>query len=826
MTDLIHELERSDRRGRWSIAIAWLLSIALLASSWVGLFSFLAVNAAADSWGDLDDKYLPEIDATSLAFPDLSRTSRVYAANGTLLAELHDGRASEPIQFEDMPDAMVYAMLAAEDKTFFEHEGINFGAIGKAFLDNLTSDSQRGGSTITQQVVKKNFVGDEISYKRKIKEAITAIELERRYEKAQILEFYLNSIYLGWNAWGVQAAAQEYFDKDLSQLSVSEAAAIAVFARNPSFYDARANEDRVIARRNDVIREMLESNFITEQIAAKATAAPLGVVPYTKEIDIFEHVVAEVKRQLLHSPEFAFLGATSDERKIRIFGCPADDVTCEGGGGLDIYTTIDVYLQKKATDLLREWVPTPDDPEVKAPTGAIASVDTATGAVLVMASGLEFEVEQFDLAVQGQRNPGSSFKPITLLAALENGTSLRSLWNATSPQEIECPYVCSANGNIWTVRGGLSTPGLLSLEEATYRSKNVVYAQIAIETGPESIVDAARRMGITSPLHPVPSLTLGTSAVTPLEMASAYTTFATNGLRADSFLVASIISRDGELDWDHQTIHQQIFNPALVAAARRPMTRVPTGSGTAGGADLGTGRPQAGKTGTHQGNTEAWFVGYVAQMSTSVWIGFPDAQIPLKNVTINGTELSSVFGGTVPAPIWKAFMEYALRDEPVLQFPPDPPGVSDYFKVPSTEVPDLSEFPDLTIDELEQLVLTAHLLFVAEETDSTEPEGTILEQDLEAGTEVKHGETLTVKISTGITPEYLLPNMAGLTIPEIEGIFATFTDEFGINLSYVIVSLETNRPERYGRLITTDPEPGSPVVDGQTITLFMGIPEP
>lgn len=170
-------------------------------------------------------------------------------------------------------------------------------------------------------------------------------------------------------------------------------------------------------------------------------------------------------------------------------------------------------------------------------------------------------------------------------------------------------------------------------------------------------------------------------------------------------------------------------------------------------------------------------------------------------------------------------MEYALIDVPVLQFPPDPPGVSDYFKVPNTEVPDLSEFPDLSIGELEQLVLTAHLLFVAEETDSTEPEGTILEQDLEAGTEVRHGETLTVKISTGITPEYLLPNMAGLTLPEIEGIFATFADEFGVNLSYVIVNIETNRPERYGRLISTDPEQGSPVSDGQTITLNMGIPK-
>lgn len=820
MTDLIHQIEKQDRRGRWSIALAWLLSIALLMSSWMGLFSFLAANAAATTWVDLDEKYLPEIDAASLVFPDLSRTSRVFAADGTLLAELHDGRVSEPVKFEDMPDAMVYAMLAAEDKTFFEHEGINIAAIGKAFLDNLRSGDQRGGSTITQQVVKKSFVGDEISYQRKIKEAITAIELERRYEKPQILEFYLNSIYLGWNAWGVQAAAQEYFGKDLSEVSVSEAAAIAVFARNPSFYDPRSNPDRVLARRNDVIREMLESNFVTAEVAEQATAADLGVIEPRREIGLFEHVVVEAKRQLLNSPEFNFLGATSDERKIRIFGCPADDVTCTGGGGLDIYTTIDTDLQRKATSLLREWVPTPDDPEVEAPSGAIASVDTATGAVLVMASGLEFGREQYDLAVQGRRNPGSSFKPITLLAALEQGISLRSLWNATSPLEIECPYVCSANGNIWTVHGG-GGGGLMPLEDATYRSVNVVYAQVAIATGPENIVDAARRMGITAPLVAVPSLALGGSAVSPLEMASAYTTFATNGLRAEDFLVASVTSRDGQIDWEHKIVHQQVFDPALVAAARRPMTRVPTGSGTAPRANIG--RPQAGKTGTHQNNTEAWFVGYVPQMSTSVWIGFPDEQIPLRSITIHDTYYSQVFGGSIPAPIWKEFMEYALRDEPALEFPPEPPGVSDYFKTPSTEVPDLLE---LLLEEAEKATLNAHLLFEAEEFNSLEPEGTILSQEPEAGTELRHGQTVIVQTSTGLAPEALMPQLTGLNLGQVDAVFAVFEESLELTLTYTVVQVETANPALYGKVVSTSPGEDQKVTDGDVVTLFIGIPIP
>jgi membrane peptidoglycan carboxypeptidase len=366
-------------------------------------------------------------------------------------------------------------------------------------------------------------------------------------------------------------------------------------------------------------------------------------------------VVAEVKKQLLNDAEFSFLGNTKEERKVAIFGCAADDETCEGGGGLKVVVTIDLELQEVANEMLASWLPQPDTstmsqadldacinrynatativPEVDrlhcAPTGAIAMVDNDTGAVAVIASGLPFDQEQFDYAVQGQRNPGSSFKPFALVAALESGIPLGSFWDARSPKEIECPYRCSSQGNIWTVSNAGGGGGLMKLFQATHNSVNVVFAQIALAVGPQKIVDVAHRMGITSDLEAVPSITLGAGAVSPLEMASAYGNFATNGVWASPYLIDRIESADGEVIYQHEIERRQTIDPAVIAAARKPLTLVPTTSGTARRANIG--RPQGGKTGTHQNYMEAWYVGFVPQYSTAVWVGYPDFQYPLRD---------------------------------------------------------------------------------------------------------------------------------------------------------------------------------------------------
>ena len=244
----IHDIERSEISRRWTLALVLSIAITLVLATWIGLFGFLGANASYATFNRFVERWLPETEteATLLDLPDLSRVSRIWTEDGILLAELHAGRISEPARMSEIPDALIYAVLAAEDGDYFEHEGIDFAAIISAIRDYVTGASRRGGSTITQQIVKKNIVGDELTIRRKILEALYAIELEQRYTKRQILEFYMNSVYFGWSAYGVRAAAREYFgeDKDLADLSIAEAATIAVTIRNPSLYDPRRQEER------------------------------------------------------------------------------------------------------------------------------------------------------------------------------------------------------------------------------------------------------------------------------------------------------------------------------------------------------------------------------------------------------------------------------------------------------------------------------------------------------------------------------------------------------------------------------------------------------
>ncbi|HKX76832.1 MAG TPA: transglycosylase domain-containing protein, partial [Acidimicrobiia bacterium] len=687
---LLHQLEARERRGRWFPALAGLLSVSLLASTWVGLFAFLGVNAAYGSLDKIREEYVPEVDEFTLALPNLSATSRIYARGGELLGELHDGRNSEPVRIDQIPNVVKYAILAAEDKTFYEHEGVSFPSIFRAALDTFRSGNTIGGSTITQQIVKNEIVGNEVTIERKIKEAFIAAELERQFEKDQLLEYYINSVYFGSGAYGAKAAAREFYGKNLHDLTLDEAATLAVLVRNPGFYDPRRQPGRVVDRRNDVIDVMLEQEWVTAEEAEAAKARPLGVEEHTVFRGPAEHVKVEAIRQLLRSPEFAFLGDTYEERKRAVFGCPADDTSCEGGGGLVIETSIDLRLQQAANELLREWLPiypynenlelckqiyptTPAEQLVTvaestscAPTGAISMVDNYTGEVLVMASGLPFETQQFDLAIQGRRNPGSSFKVFGLVAALEEGITLGNTFSGASPLRIECPSVCSADGNVWNVSNAGSSYGRIPLSLATYDSVNVVYAQIAMLVGPEKVVEVAHRMGIESELPAVPSLVLGSGAVSTLEMARAYSTFATNGALAHAALITKITDRNGEVIYEHTPRAEQVLDPGVAAAARIPLLEVPVqGTGTAARIDY----PSGGKTGTHQEYRDAWYVGFTPQYSTAVWVGYEADQIPLRNVVIRGERLARVFGGTVPAPIWSQFMRMVLDGAEPMDFP-------------------------------------------------------------------------------------------------------------------------------------------------------------
>lgn len=820
--------------------------MSLLLSGWVGLFAFLGANSAYGTFEEIQDEWVPDTHSMELTLPDLSRVSRIYADSGEVIDELHDGRNSEPIAYEYVPELVVHAILAAEDADFFEHEGVDFSAIASAAIDNLIYDTTRGGSTITQQVVKNAFIGAELTIQRKVSEAFIAAELERRFPKERILEFYMNSVYFGSGAYGVKTASLEFFGKEMHELEVHEAAAIAVLVRNPSLYNPRRRPEITLERRDAVIQQMNEEGWISDFEADRALDQPLDVVDSPLRRGKADHVSAEVKRQLLNDDEFAFLGDTNEERKKAIFGCPADDIACEGGGGLQIFTTIDLDLQNEANRVLDEWLPLPpyeenlvacsqifdDYDENEAfyakwaethsckPTGAITTVDNHTGAVKVMASGLPFEFSQFDLAVQGRRNPGSSFKPFGLAAALEQGWTMGGYWNGASPVRIDCGFPCTPSGSsIWQPRNaGGGGAGVITLEQATYRSVNTVYAQVSNAVGPENIVDMARRMGVTeSALTPALSIVLGTSSVSPLEMASAYSNFATNGIHADDYIISKIVDHQGNVVYEHEPELTQVADPAIFAAARRALVQVPT-IGTAPRANIG--RPQGGKTGTHQNYWDAWFVGFTPQYSTAVWVGYEAEQKPLENVVINGQKYNRVFGGSVPAPIWAEYMTYVMEGIPETDFPAEPDNIKEYLVPPPTDVPVVV---GLEQKEAEDLLQTEKRLNVTViEVASLEPVGIVVNQSHEPGSTVRQGTFITIYVSTGEIPKAPLVNFVGLTMEEALELVRTFELETGVKLSVVQQKVEVNDANLVGKIVSTNPPPGTELVESAVVSLMVG----
>jgi penicillin-binding protein 1A len=826
----IHVAERKERRGRRLTSLALLAVATLLGASLVGLFSFLEADAAFGTMEDLEDRWLCDPGQYVLEFPAVGSLSELYTSDGVLLGKLSE-RNSQPVSLDDVPQMVVDAILAAEDADFFEHSGIDHIAIMRAALEIARGGNIQGGSTITQQVVKQNFLTSDQTLERKICEAVIAAELEERYTKDQILEFYLNSMFFGQNAYGIRAAAQEYWGKDLEDVTIAEAAAMAMPLRNPSLYNLRTRPDNVLRARNAAITQMQVNGFITPAEARAARAEPLAPIEHQEFEELSPTVIIAAREEILRNPKYG-LGATYTQRKRALFGCPADDVHCEGGGGLKVTVTVNHEQQTEANRVLRAWFR-----DLDGPTGAIAMVENRTGAVRVMASGLDFgdDIEAgqrpYDLATKGRRQAGSSFKPFALVTALERGSifgrqiTLASYWDQTSPQKIDCGVPCSPQGNIWTVRNaGGGGSGLRSLEEATYRSTNTVYAQVSVEVGPENIVDTAHRMGIESPLNAVPSIALGTQSVSPLEMASAYSTLANYGERVESYLIEKIEDSDGNVIYEHEVERTRVLEEALTAAVVRTMKKV-VSQGTATRANIG--RPQAGKTGTAQNFRDVWFMGFIPQYTTAVWVGHADAQVEMVNFTVwddvNDREQfhSRAYGGTVAAPIWKQFMLYVTEDLPVEDFPPDPAGMGDYFKVPSTEVPDVA---GMTESAAKTAILHAGLRPDIIHTASGEPDGTILSQSPPAGATVRQGGSVTVRISSGEAAR--MPTWTGLKAGSIPRRIANLNERTGLDVTYRIVERITEQTRQVDRVIETRPRPGAILDINTEIVVIVGIEGP
>ena len=950
----IHNLESKTRYGSRYVAGLIILISSILLAGWVGFFVFLPVKSSMEVVTTLEERFLPRAEGMVLNFVSLSEPSTIITSDNQILDELHDGLNRDPIPLSEVPSFVINTLLAAEDSNYYLHEGVDFVAILSAALDNLRGVT-RGGSTITSQVAKQSFVGDEISVRRKVAEAVVAAELERRYTKDQILEYYINSIYWGSGAYGIQSAAYEYFGKDIRDVTLDEAATLVVIIRSPAYYNPRKYPERVIERRNDVLNIMLKEGFIVDIQARSAKLAPLNVIDSVQIDSQAEHVVAEVKRQLLNDPQFAVLGNTKEERKKKIFGCPSDDTSCTGGGGLNVYITLNLEFQKHANQILNQWVPSEnfdDESDEPKPTGAITLINNLSGAIEVMASGIPFEEEQYNLATQGKRNPGSAFKPITLLAALESGSKLYSNRDSRSPVEIDCGYPCAPDGvgTKWVVRNYgtsitadrylnkipaqdraielqcvgyhiediknldfikqfplvsnldeiedeqeklieiakalnqideegktivyqenienvnfpddtvvitdpelieeqsnttqiniesetqyifkpcsdkseynrsvklLDTSGMISLEEATRRSVNTVFAQMASELGGEKLASTANRIGIDSEIDPVISLTLGAGAVTPIEIASAYSSFATNGVLAPPYLIERIEDSNGEILYQN-IVSQRISipDPGAAAAVRKTLeVAAQFGTGTRAVLDD---RPIAGKTGTHQGFREAWFIGFIPQYTSSVWIGFAEEQLPLTDVEINGEVIRNVSGGRVPAPMWKEFMTKVVEDLPVLEWPNDPSDIEKYYEIPTVIIPELT---GLNVLIAEEIAFSNYLLPDITLVDSEEAPGLVLSQSIEIDEEVPEGTVIELEVSgqkfsapiPSIPPCQLLPE-------EAENLIKTYMRENNVIL-FLKKNFESSDIQGcQGKVIGTNVSQGAIMSTGDTLIFII-----
>ncbi|MBA2282940.1 MAG: transglycosylase domain-containing protein [Acidimicrobiia bacterium] len=555
------------------------------------------------------------------------------------------------VRLGEIPQVVVDAVLAAEDRDFFQHSGVDPVGIARAAWQDIrhSGGATQGGSTITQQYVKLTRLTTERTITRKIKEAVLAIKLEQELSKEQILERYLNLIYFGRGAYGVGTAARTYFGHDITEVDLAEAAFLAGLIRGPEAADPVRDPEEATRRRLTVLDAMLEVGSIDQAAHTAAAAEPWVVGPI---IDPAATVLPRTERQGLGEVVGREYGTEYFieyvRRELLRVGYTDSEIY---GGGLRVYTTLDHRAQQAAYAAIEETLDREDDP-----LASLVAVD-GTGQIRAMVGGNDFQNSEVNLAVgtdgggTGQQ-AGSSMKPFVLAAAVSRGISLQSKFESQGTMTFEIP------GDDWRVSNyGGTEQGVLSLVDATRVSSNTVYAQLMLEVGPQNVVDLADRLGIESPLDPFPALVLGTEEVSPLEMASAYSTFGRNGEHVQETAITRVERPDGSVEIFDQE-RSQVLTPEqdaqVVFALRQVIDR---GTGTAARLSV----PAAGKTGTTQDNADAWFVGFLPNaMTAAVWMGYDpvdlDGDGTLDARFMNDVHGRSVTGGSFPAEIWHRFM--------------------------------------------------------------------------------------------------------------------------------------------------------------------------
>jgi penicillin-binding protein 1A len=780
--------------------LALLLVLGLLGSASFG-FGFMTAVA----------KEIPRLDPSR----QVTREENSYILDfqgDRNLAVLRGGENRVIVASDEIAAVMKQAIVAVEDRRFFDHRGVDARAIARAFWADVRNQAVvQGGSTITQQFVKNVYVKNQRSIGRKLREAALAWQLEQQWSKDKILTEYLNTIYFGNGAYGVEQASRVYFERSAKALRLPEAALLAGLPADPTRFDPKTNPRAAYERRALVLSMMADQGVISRAEYAGAVDAPLPKpesiqLPGSLAGDEAPYFVNYVKQQLVDK-----YGAQE------VFG-----------GGLRVKTTIDLTLQELARKAIAKWL-TDVGPEA-----ALVAVHPSSGRIMAMVGGSNFRESQFNLAVQGERQAGSSFKPFVLAAALREGLS-------TSNRFVSEPVEIWADGRLWEVENYEGNYlGSIDLRNATIHSDNAVYAQLTQLVGPRSVANAARELGITSRLNAYYAIGLGAEAINPLEMARAFSTFANRGLRVDGTLFGNSpraivsVERDGRVQKNEAKGHRAL--DAGKAAIVNDILQGVVRQGTGRAAALPDRRPVAGKTGTTEHFGDAWFVGYTPQLAVAVWVGYPSELRPM----LTEYHGEAVAGGTYPALIWKSFMEKALPAKQWQPVPFDPPEYAPaearsivmrdgllqadngycrgarqalvfYGEAPrktadckpnEVEVPKVVGAP---IDEARQQIAATPLapLAIYKPAASGQPLNVVVRQQPKAGKRVSAGERVILVLAK---PKHGV-------IPKVVGLSAETASE---KLEAVKLAPEVHGE---GRVVAQRPKWGTALVPGATITL-------
>jgi len=602
----------------------------------VAVFALLAlVSLAAIAGGLAYASILRDLPDPGDPLKGRAQTSVIYDRNGEVLVKLFAEENRTDVPFAEIPQNLKDAVVATEDKRFFEHEGVDPIGIMRALWVTITSDDVQGGSTITQQYVKNALITPERTLRRKVMEAILAYQIENRFTKEEILELYLNTIYFGHGAYGIEVASQVFFRKPVTELGLAESAILAGVIRSPGRYSPYLNPEAAKNRRSTVLRQMLEQGRIDNTEFEEARAQPIATAGLPENDAQAPYFVEYIKAQVIEK--------FGSELVFR--------------GGIRINTTLDIRLQRAAEEAVTKHLAQQDGP-----SAALVALDPSTGEILAMVGGKDFNSKQFNVAVQGRRQPGSAFKTFVLAAALQEGVGTEQIFES-GPASFQLP-----NGETWDVTG--ATPGgPMRLRQAAEKSVNSVFAELILDIGTDKVLETAGQMGITQEIKPVPAIALGglDRGVSPLEMAASYIPLAAGGTSAAPFGLKNVSDAEGEVLFSAEPSRTAAISPAVAFLTTDILKGVLTrGTGTA----ARIGRPAAGKTGTTQEYRDAWFVGYTPQIVCAVWVGYPEAAKEMKD-----SRGRNITGGSIPSRIWADFMKAAHEPLEIRNFS-RPEGVS------------------------------------------------------------------------------------------------------------------------------------------------------